>query len=480
MDIISQIIENGSIPFGYTYTYFPIHHLLASIATITTNISLSETYHYLGSGVMSLGIIFSFLIGRKFIGIKFGLIAALLFCCSDYLIYWASHPVQLSYMLPLILAFLTVVIYITSERTSAFILLYVILSTTIVFLHHYSAMIVLFMLIGILFSEFVFKIENNEYKLKSSRLLQIFTIMLFAHWMFYSGIFGGFINIFNMYKNAFATDLSGSVVSQTYYDKLPIETILINELGSFILICLSTIGFYYLLRNRSVIGNIFTSIFVIFISLIGIGTIIDVFYLLPNRIYAFMQELSMIYLAALAIIWVLKNRSHRYSKNCIVITIILLQFLSASSTIAGFETSPFVGEQAYWKFYETPHEKNALLWAEYNILGNEEDYAVYLNPGFVVGLNASSKLSPSYDKAKIKNKNDKYIFDLTNLSSKYYIFSSQFDVEIGFVYRNVMDKYHMGSSNKVKMDTDTKTILDNNRDIIGKIYSNEYITIHHK
>ena len=73
----------------------------------------------------------------------------------------------------------------------------------------------------------------------------IYLFILFCQWLYYSGIFGGFIEIVDTYVDVFSADISSSVVSTTAYDAIPLNTLLLNEIGSCILICLSTIGALY-------------------------------------------------------------------------------------------------------------------------------------------------------------------------------------------------------------------------------------------
>jgi len=466
-NIVVPIIEQGRIPLGYTYTYFPIHHLLTSIVALITSFSPSVTYNYLGSTVMSLGPMFAFLVGRKILDRRVGLLSALGYCCSDYLIYWGSHPVQLSFIYPMILLIFMIILYIFKDRNSKFILLYLIICINIVFLHHYSAMMLFFIMISIMFIEFIKKTKQKKYIIKSFSLSVIFIIMLLGQWMYYSNIFGGFINIIVIYNNAFTSDISSNVVSQTYYDTFPIKTLFLNEIGSCILIAFSVIGFFYLLRNRFLFGDIIAALFVCLIGLIGIGAVINVPFLLPNRIYAFLQELSMVYIMSICIVWILNNKNSL--KIWVVLLIIIFQFFSASSTIAGFETSPLVGDQAYWKFYETPFERNSLKWINES---SSENSSIFFNPSFV------SSLQNEYEIWPIKETNGRISVDLDNVTVHSYILFSNFDVNPGFRYGRVSN-YHMGSNLWIKMKPDVKDELNRNIQIL-RIYDNGMLSAYGK
>lgn len=476
-NMVVPIVEKGYIPYGYTYTYFPIHHLLTSMVAIVANISPSITYYYLGSTIMSSGPIFTFLIGRKIFDVKIGLLSALVYCCSDYLIYWSSHPVQLTYTYPMILIFFVALIYDFKDRNAKFTLIYLILCVNIVFLHHYSALITSFMLIMILFLEFFKKVKQKKYNIKSFGLSSIFIILLLAQWMYYSNIFGSLVNIISIYKNAFESDISSNIVSPTYYDSLSLKTLFLNEIGSCILIAFSIIGFFYLLKHRSFFGNIIASLFVLLIGLIVIGVVIKVYFLLPNRIYVFLQELSAVYLASLSVIWIVNSKNNKFVKLGIIFLFIIFQFFSASSTIAGFETSLFTGDQAYWKYYETIHEKSSVHWIEENIVHKGTNHTFFFNPGFYISPDTSSHLSVPFETFPFKVKNGTAIIDVNNINSNSYLIFSDYDVKIGFVNNKEMDEYHMGSGNKIKMNAGVKGRM-NDDPFLKCIYNNGMIYIY--
>lgn len=105
-NIILPIIETGTVPTGYVYSGFPMHHLLVAITMYFTQpYSPLIIYNLLGAITMSLGVLLIFMIGRMMVDTRFGLLSALLYCCCDYLIYWGSHPSHLSYMYPAVLFF---------------------------------------------------------------------------------------------------------------------------------------------------------------------------------------------------------------------------------------------------------------------------------------------------------------------------------------------------------------------------------------
>lgn len=466
--IVVPIVENGVIPKGHVYSTFPIHHILVSMMVLLVNIQPSLIYHYLGAFIMSISPLFVFMIGKLFFDYRFGLMSALLYSSSDYLIFWMTHPVQMTYMYPMILILFTSILYILKNRFGHT-PLFIIFSIDIIFLHHYSAMITIFIFFIILLLEYEHKRKMKNCDIKSYRLFQLFLLMLLVHWIYYAKIFGQLVGIVQEYASIFQKDFSENIVGQTYYDTLPVDVLIINEIGSSILIVLSIIGFFYFYKHRTFFGNIISGLFIMFMSLIGIGAFVDVMYLLPNRIYAFMQELSMIFLSSAAILWMINN-NRKYTKFFIIFLVVVLQFFSASSTIAGLETSLFTGEQPYRKFYETPQERYSLLWIEAKMTNSSN---ISLNPGFVY-VNISrdeTPLVPIKEKVPVKKMKEKVVLDLENISSTQFLFS-KFDISVGFEYESMLLKSaHMGSYKRAKLYSDEDEILDTYKPI-DKIYDN--------
>jgi len=481
--IIMPIIESGKVPIGYVYSGFPMHHLLiVSTMYFIQPHSPLLIYNLLGAFLMSLAVIVIFLIGRMIVDVRFGLLSALLYCCCDYLIYWGSHPSHLSYMYSAILVFFFLLLKILYDKKVSTIVLCIIMSTYIIFLHHYSAFIMFFMLMSILLVELFFKTKLKEYKIKSFGIFTIFILMLLTHWMYYSVIFNKFVNIADLYLKAFSSDILTYSKSITYYDTFPLRNLLLNEVGSSIFLCLSVIGLFYFIRHRSLFSNIVSLLFVILLFLIGIGSILNLYYLLPNRIYAFMQELSMVFLASVSILWIIGNiNRHQNAKKIIfVLFILLLQFFSSSSTIAGFETSIFVGEQPYWKIYETDYERNSLLWIERNYDANILNNNISASPSIVVNPHLISKIKIPFTNYRYYENGDDILVDTGNVSSNSYIVFNKFDEIIGFNFGRMGDsEYHVGSSRKTKTNSNTKKNLDLNSDIL-QVYNNGMLTVYRK
>jgi hypothetical protein len=169
-----------------------------------------------------------------------------------------------------------------------------------------------------------------------------------------------------MYQKALL-NFDQNIITPTAYDQISIYTLLINTLGSCLLLIASTVGFFHFLNKLSFFYKTLISSSIFLAALLGIGIFLQQVALLPDRIYPFLQLFGLVFFASGGVVWILfRGTNPKKLKFTLILAatfIGCLSFFSCSSTIAGFETSPFVGgEMAYYKLYETPQEKFAENW----------------------------------------------------------------------------------------------------------------------
>jgi hypothetical protein len=355
--IVTGIISDGYIPHT-AYEYFPCHHILAVANILVCNSNSKMTYLYLGGFVICLGLFFVFMIGNKFVNLQFGLFAALFYVFLDYLIMYGAHPEHQAFNYFLSIILFSVILYIHNIKRPEYVIIYIILLVSMVFTHHMCAMISLILLLSFIFNEVVEKIKTRSYRFKYFGLAILFTTVLFWQWIYLSNRFKSFLGILYAYQDAFRNSAE-NIVSATSYDQISITTIFLNTIGSSMLIALSVIGFAQFVKCKTFFSkSIITSSFVISF-LLGIGIVFKVVALLPDRLYPFLQLFGLVFLASGGIIFLLNNIILKKSKlkYLLIIFILCFSFFSSSSTITGFETSPFVGnEVTYYKLYDSAQE----------------------------------------------------------------------------------------------------------------------------
>jgi len=450
--MLFSIVNDGHVPQIGGYEYFPCHHILAAANVLICGSDPKVTYLYLGGFTICLGMLFVFLIGKKFGNLQFGLFAALIYAFLDYLIMYGSHPVHQAYNYSLSIMLFAVILYVYKKRDPRFSAFYPILVTTMVFTHHYSAMIILIVLSSLLIVEIFQRIKESDYKFKFPGLVQIYVVILFAQWMYYSNMMGRFTGIIEAYSDAFAKGAE-SLTAPTAYDQLQIGTLFLNTVGSSILIVLSVIGFLYFFKKRYFFNRVIMMVTVILALLLGFGAVLKEPWLLADRLYPFLQLFGLVFLAGAGIMWILgdiKIRQNRLKVIPVIILIMCLSFFSLSSTIAGFETSLFVGEHtAYYKLYGTPQESYFNQWKASNIVNNS----------------MVLKTPPT--------KRDRSI-DVQNISENSFIILNKFYLKTGFV--KGIGGGHLGRYEFKRIKEDELYVLEK----YNRYYDNEMVDLYYK
>lgn len=359
---VLPIIETGFVPTGI-YEFFPIHHILVAMTALSSGSDPKFTYLYVGGFLICLGVLFTYLIGKKFVNVKFGLFAAVLFTCLDYYIMYGSHPVHQTYNYAFSIVLFALILYFYTSRDKRFLLLCLITMTMMVFAHHFSAMIILILVGTIVLSEIIQRRANPAYEIRLRPLFYIFILILLTQWIYYSQLFGSFVGIIEGYGRAFG-DISGNVVGQTAYDQVSLFTIFANTMGSSFLLLLAVIGFVVYFKRHSIFDRFVVTIAIMLALLLVVGMVFQQVALLPDRLYPYLQIFVLVFLAVEGLYFILASIKPHARKFVTLFSIMMvLSFFSLSSTIAGFETSPFVDEDiSYFRLYTTQQESNFDQW----------------------------------------------------------------------------------------------------------------------
>jgi hypothetical protein len=469
-DMVIPIINTGHIPLGYTYSNFPGHHLLVAVNSLISGADPRMLYYCLGGFVMSLGLLFVFLIGKKFVNLKFGLFAALIYACSDYLMSWAAHPTHMTYTYFLAIMIFALTLYLYHKRDARFIAFFIIVATTMIFTHHLSAAVILIMLAAMLVVELVWRARAREYEFKVAGLTMLFMVALFAQWMYYSGTTGTLAGVFQAYYDAFTHGAAAAKLTTAYFG-LPVKMLVLNEIGSGILIMLSVIGFLHFSKHSSAFKKFVIAIVIALLLLIGIEVVLKQSYFEAHRMYSFLQELSLVFLASCAIIWMLNN-FRTGLKPLLIIGLICLPLFSLGSILFGEETSIFKGDRPYWKIYETPYEVRSAQWAgEYIRAGSN----VTESRSFRGSLEGFSQSRLPIKEVENAQGEKIIIIDTEELPEGTFIIFSQFDIDVGFAYGRVAPEwYYLGGTKYAKLDPSALSQLEG----YDKLYDDGMVSIY--
>jgi len=367
---VLPIINTGHIStVSSIYQFFPIHHILSAITVLVSALPTKMTYLFLGSLLISFGILFVFIIGKTFVNIRFGCIAALIFCFLDYYIMYGTHPEHQAYNYAIALIAFTLLLLTYKNSKKSFFVLFLISSVALVFTHHLTAALMLIVLLALLCVDTIKKMAHHDItKMHTPILILIFLFILFLHFMYVSSLFSGFVQILDAYQRDIIQSSIGRAAfdTSTAYDLLSFRTLFLNTFGAGLFIFLSMIGFLSAFRKKSDFGYFLVLGSVFFAVLLSFGIMFRQVALLPDRIYPALQIFFLLFLCCFGIIWIRQIIAIKKPLLSVIICIgmvTLIAFFSLSSTISGFETSLFVDKNvAYTRVFNTQQESNFAIW----------------------------------------------------------------------------------------------------------------------
>lgn len=305
----AAIREAGSLApiAGIKYVTAPFYHLLTVAAAELPAVSL-RTALYLTVGLaLPLSVLLVYAAARYVTGVRWALLAALLFAVSDYVIYWGTYvstnSLGLVFFL-VVLFVLTRLLYVDVGRTD-----FVVLgaaSLAVALTHHVSAFVTLVLLGMALVVAYLSRYVEHMALPNDPRYLTVVVAFLFSFlvvqwsvtpWM--GGVFltrtiefvtqaitktAGFLNLVESTPVRSATGSGSAFVSllATY----------LNHLGFFAFLVVATIGSLALLRRTRSVGTyaFVGSISAMMVFLLGFP-LFGVRLLVPERWYAFVYAL---------------------------------------------------------------------------------------------------------------------------------------------------------------------------------------------
>ena len=412
-----------SIGIAAEYEYFPGHQILVAMNSIITSIDPKMMYYCLAGFFMSVMILFAFIIGSKFISLRVGLFCSLIYISCDQLLCHASYASQPSYSLPLAMMIFVVACYLgqtgPENRSTGFIVLFYILATVLIFTHHHSAILVFIMLICILIAELIKKIEEPDHQLMIPKVVVFFFVAFLTQWMYYSNRMPQLVRYLKMFYDAiFIIETSASSYTHQIYEiSFPAKVIVLNTMGSAILILLATIGVLYFFKRHSFFKNAVMIVSVAILLLIGIGVLFKAEGLLPHRTFAFLQEWGLVFLAAGGVSYLIGESVVKYNRAILALALIVsFVFFSTFSLTAGVNTSPLLDSYAYERLYVTPFDRYSSQWTGKNIVSNST----------IIGWGPNFPL--------IETETVKFRIDTEKITNRSFIRFSRFDFKPGFHY----------------------------------------------
>lgn len=393
---VMSILDTGHVSSNTIgiYNIFSVHHIFASEGALLTGYNPQSIYLLFGSFLIAIGVLFVFIIGKRFVNFQFGLVAALLFTCLDYYLMYGEHPEHQAYNYGFALICFTIILFTYRSNKPAFYVLFVLSAVAMTLTHHFSTAIVFVTVFSLLIIDIYHILQKRVFSLPSKFIVLTLSLLLFVAICLVSGnnpvqyassVFNPYFkDMYSLVANLFVTPIPVTPIPVTPipvtpipvtpppyvppmgYDKLPLITLFENTLGSSLLVLAAVMGFCSCIKKRFWFGDVTILNGILLSILLGMGILFSYVFFLPDRLYPFLQIFSLVFLGAAGILWLynavpLKKRL--VIIGCISILIVMMSFFSLASIINGFETSPFVGDTvAYSKSYTTSQDVSFGEW----------------------------------------------------------------------------------------------------------------------
>ena len=186
---VMSILDTGHLsdyPLG-PYGIFSIHHIFASEIAILTGYNPMSIYLLFGSFIVAIGVLFVFIIGKRFVNFQFGLVTALVFTCLDYYLMYGEHPEHQAYNNGFALICFTLIIYTYRFQKPAFYVIFVFSAVAMTLTHHLTTGMIFVTVCSLVIIDVYYIFQKRVFSLPSIFIAVTFFILLFCALCFVSG-----------------------------------------------------------------------------------------------------------------------------------------------------------------------------------------------------------------------------------------------------------------------------------------------------
>jgi len=378
--LAANIATTGHIVGGGTYNGFPAQHLLAATTSLLTGSAIQPTYRAVGIFGMLLGLPVTYLVARKLGDRRSAVLAMVLYASMEYVVYRAGHPSKLAYALPLLLLMFAMVVSLYEEPTPGRLALFALFATALIFTHPHTAFVAL-VLLGVLAigqvtvprvrdvigDRLVVDGGRAAFVVRGGRghvLALLFFVAFAAQFLYFSQFFGTLVSIAAQYVDVlFLTGGPDAVKETPRFATIPTAALLVNTVGSAILVTLIVLGTLDHLQRRVSFSLLLVCWLAVASALMVGGVVFNVPFALPNRVYVITEITGFGLLGAAGVVYLLRHARWRPNPRVAVLAVaglfVAFAFFSTASTIAGIETSPFSEEVPHRTWYGMAEENAA-------------------------------------------------------------------------------------------------------------------------
>lgn len=481
--LVAPIAATGSLPAGacggsaLIYFYFPASQTYVASSAVLMSTSPINTFYVMGFLGMAFSVVILFALVRPLIGTRGAFLASVFLAGSSYYLFWASHASATTFAIPLIAAFVLVLRELHERQNRSMIAAAAILSLALVLTHPYSSVIFGLILLGMLAGQLYARRSNDAWFWGLAASAAVFLGTLVVDWVGFSCLMPTLLRFLQEYIGTiFGPHL---VSSPGTYDVLPLGILFVNTFADSMLLALSALGFLLLYAqglSKRLMVIVGPGIVLLVVTMVGLLT--NLVYLLPARVYSYLQFLALAPLAAVGIA-VLHHRSdssHGPERNPLRILLILVivavfVFGSTASTIAGFETSPLTGGRPFVKVYNTEYEAASADWLCAYLTGAPRLQVARSMAGLPSDQvkRCTSATGGGFDNLPVTSDGT---INMTSIHPDDYVWFSWFDVSTIFQYRLVtVGRY--GGATYVQLTATASNSLQG----FDRIYDNGQIQI---
>lgn len=382
--IMLPIIENGYVPSGFTYSFFPIHHILVASLAIITEIDPVFLYMSVTSLLFTVSSLFVYSLINHVSDSRFAITSMLLFMIAPSIFYHGTHAYQFSYALPLaiLLMYITIILTIPDDHNKnqnflqnrvIWTMVRLLFVVVIIWTHQFTSTVAFVLIVIFEITYYIISKDNANTLSFNYSIFFVFIVMLLAHWLYVSSILHSLVRLFDVYYSSLFTTENYQVASLSLSSNSnflrPFWLIFIDMSGRGIFMMLGSMGVLYGVWKKNKYVFIWFVIGALIWTLISIGSFIKMPLLLGDRMFALLEATSMVYLATFGIILLIERFGTKGLIFCSILLFVMPIF-SLGSTISGSETSLFVGDQPYIKFYDTSSDLQYRAWIKDTVPDN--------------------------------------------------------------------------------------------------------------
>lgn len=373
-EIVLPIVENGYVPSGLAYSFFPLHQILIASLSKITGMEVVFLYMSVPSLLYAVSALFIYSAINNAGASRFGIASMLLFITAPTIFYHGTHAYQFSYALPLGILLLYIIMKLTMpidgsnnwgllDNRASWALMQIVAIGTIIWTHQFTSTAIFALIIIIWITNLIILKSNSDHRSFYSIVI-LYIVILLAHWMYVSSLFSSLVRMFDLYFSSLFTienyQAAASNVDSTSILR-SLWLIFLDTSGRGIIMMLGSMGCLYGIWKKNVYVFVWLTIGLSIWALISFGSFIKMPLLLGSRWLSFLDSMSVIFLATFGIMLLIERFGIKGMIFCSLI-FFLLPVLSLGSTASGSETSLFIGDQPYIKFYDTDSDLQYRGW----------------------------------------------------------------------------------------------------------------------